>query len=138
MHNPLDHHYVPRAFFKPWANNEKKLIVYEKKNSLILPPYMQSTKSICVHKGLYSYTSSVEEQKRNVIESKLFSLIDNNAAKILAELRKINGLVKISDQHRYEFAVFLVSLRLRMPEVFLSNAKDSRSTLEKELLKDHG
>lgn len=128
---------MPRSFFKPWEDQEKKVVVYERKNSRILRPYRQSTKSICVVRELYSYTISVEDQKRNAIEQKLFSLLDNNAATVLQKLQKMDGAVNLSDQDRYYFAVFIVSLRIRTPEMWNYYTKGAEKTLREDLLKNH-
>ncbi len=133
MSLPSDHHYVPRSFFKPWANQKKEVVVYERKNSLIISPYRQSTKSICVEKGLYSYTDSIEEKQRNAIEQKLLSLVDNHAATVNHKLQNMDGSISLSDQHRYYWAVFLVSLRLRTPEGFKYNIKNAERILKEHL-----
>jgi Protein of unknown function (DUF4238) len=92
LNYPLDHHYVPRSYFKPWADSNKELIVYERKNNDVLPPYRRSTKSICMIRGLYSYSPDVEASKRNAIEQKLLSRIDNDGARVLQKLYKPNGI----------------------------------------------
>lgn len=135
MSNPNDHHYVPRCFFVPWTNEHKKLVVYQKKSGSIIPPFWQSTKVICVHKNLYSYTSSVEEAKRNVLEQKIFSKIDSNAALVLRKLLIADGEVNLTVQERYYFSVFIASLRIRTPEAFLYNTKTAQETFLAELSK---
>jgi hypothetical protein len=133
---PIDHHYVPRSFFKPWSNSKQWLWVYERKDGIILPPYPRSTKSICVQKGLYSYTDDVNEQQRNAIEQKLLSLVDGKAATVLQKLYYQEDKVNLSDQERYYFAVFVNSLRIRTPEAFAYNAEKAEKTLRNSLLKN--
>lgn len=135
MSNPIQHHYVPRSFFRPWEDKNRQVIVYEKKDGGILPPYRQSTKSICVKDGLYSYTNLVEEEKRHIIETKFFCLIDTNAASVLQKLYNMQGLLRITDQDRYYFSVFLVSLRIRTPESFEYNTKHAEFLLKESLQK---
>jgi Protein of unknown function (DUF4238) len=118
LSHPLNHHFVPRSYFKPWADSERKLIVYERKNHKVLPPYKKSTRSICFIKGLYSYSSAVEEVKRQAIEQKLLSKIDNDGAKVLQKMNSLPSELSLTDQDRYNFAVFINSLILRTPEAF--------------------
>lgn len=133
MSSPKDHHYVPRSFFKPWANKILKVLVYERKNGVVLPPYRQSTKSICVQTGLYSYTTTVKEEQRNAIEQKLFSFVDTNGANVLRKLLEQDGVVKLTNQDRYYFAVFLSSLRIRTPESIRYNTQNTEKVLRESL-----
>jgi Protein of unknown function (DUF4238) len=134
--DPLYHHYVPRSFFKPWADSSQWIIVYERKNGTVLRPYRASTKSICVQKGLYSYTDEVGEQQRNAIEQRLLSLVDNHGACVLQKLYLQDGEVMLSKQERYYFAAFLNSLRIRTPEAFAHYAVKAETLLRDRLSQD--
>lgn len=133
MSTPKDHHYVPRAFFQPWADKFKKVIVYERKEGEVLLPYRQSTRSICVKTGLYSYTDSVQEQKRNIIEQNLFKLIDDKANTVLKKLYATDGVADLTEQQKRDFAAFIISLRTRTPEAFQCNAQNAEKILREEL-----
>lgn len=136
MSTPKDHHYVPRSFFKPWTNRVLEVVVYERKKGVILQPYRQSTKSICAQPGLYSYNEDVEETRRNVIEQKLFSIIDTDGANVLQKLLKMDGVVKLSKNERYSFAVFINSLRIRTPESIEYNSQNTERVLRESLGKN--
>lgn len=133
MSTPKDHHYVPRGFFKPWANGIQKVVVYERKNGVVIPPYLQSTKSICVQPGLYSYTDDVEKTRRNALEQRLFSIVDTDGASVLRELQTLDGVVKLSVNDRNGFAIFINSLRIRTPESIKYNSQNAEAVLREAL-----
>ena len=133
MSIPKEHHYVPRSFFKPWANHVQELIVYERKNGIVLPPYRQFTKPICVQASLYSYTDDVEETRRNALEQRLFSIVDTDGASVLRKLQIIDGAVKLSENDRYSFAIFINSLRIRTPESIKYNSQNTENVLREAL-----
>jgi Protein of unknown function (DUF4238) len=84
-------------------------------------------------RGLYSYSIDVAESRRNIIEQKLMSRIDNDGARVLQKLYKPNGLATISEDDRISFAVFINSLRLRTPETFAYNAIEAEAVLRRKL-----
>lgn len=128
------HHYVPRAYFKPWANLERKVIVYERKGGRILPPYLQSTRKICVQPGLYAYSAAVIPERRNVLEEGMFQKIDSDAAKVLNLLNSCTDISEISESDLGSFGLFLVSLRIRTPEFFQGIAASAEFRLRKLIL----
>jgi hypothetical protein len=133
LSTPKDHHYVPKSFFKPWANQVQEVIVYERKNGIILRPYRQFTKSICVQSGLYSYTDDVEETRRNALEQRLFSIVDTDGASVLRKLQSVDGAVRLSVNDRYSFAIFINSLRIRTPESIKYNSQNAEDVLREAL-----
>jgi hypothetical protein len=110
--------------------------VYQRKNGSVLPPFRSSTRAICCVEKLYSYSNSVAEDERQLIEQKLLLKIDDSAAKALQKLRKPNGIAAITNQDRYDFAVFLNSLRLRTPEAMAYGAKRGKAILDQRLKGD--
>ena len=118
-----EHHYVPRGYFRPWENANRKVVVYERIGNRVVPPYLKSTKKICVKPGLYAYTASVKPEIRNVLEEKLFQRIDSEAARVLRILNSCDNVDDISNEDFHAFSFFLVSLRVRTPEFFEENAK---------------
>lgn len=134
MSDPKEHHYVPRRFFKPWANEHKKLWVYEKKAGRIIPPYRQSTKVICVKENLYAYTDTVARDRKYIIENKLMSVIDSIGGGIINHLLQQNGMINVTDSQRYDFSVFLVSLRLRTPEAIKASLEQTQDVLRQNLM----
>jgi Protein of unknown function (DUF4238) len=130
---PRDHHYVPRSFFKPWADEKQWLVVYERKKGVVLRPYKRSTKSICMLRDLYSYTDDVDVTQRNAIEQKLLSKVDDNGARVLQKLYLQEGSIRLTDQDRYYFAVFINSLRIRTPEAFAHYAIKAEEILRNKL-----
>jgi Protein of unknown function (DUF4238) len=133
LNHPLNHHFVPRNYFKPWADCEQKLVVYERRDGVVFPPYKRSTKSICVRRGLYSYSFEVEEANRQAIEQKLLSKIDNDGALVLQKMNASTGNPSLTDQERYNFAVFINSLILRTPEAFKYGTKKGEIILRRVL-----
>lgn len=126
-----EHHYVPRGYFRPWENADRKVVVYQRKNGHVLPPYLQSTKSICVKPGLYAYTDSVKPEVRNVLEETLFQRIDSEAARVLGILNKCDSISDVSNEDIHAFAFFLASLRIRTPEFFEMYSKSTGRRLRK-------
>lgn len=122
MQDSLKHHYVPRFLFRPWADADRKVWVYEKKNGKILPPYKQSTKKICVESKLYSYTDAVPLEKRNSIERNFFSAVDGEAAKVIHKLINLDS--NLSAKESSVFATFLASLRVRTPEFIKAQSRE--------------
>jgi hypothetical protein len=127
----LDHHYVPRCLFRPWEDDNRKVWVYEKRGSRVLPPYRQSTKVICVERELYSYTDSVPEDRRNLIEKNFFSAVDGAAAKVIRKLIKLDS--NLSAEESSAFATFIASLRVRTPEFFTAQSREGEEKFRRIL-----
>lgn len=125
------HHYVPRAYFKPWEQSDRKVIVYERKGGGIIPPYLQSTKKICVQPGLYAYSAAVIPERRNVLEESMFQKIDCDAARVLKLLNSCADISDVSGSDLNSFGLFLVSLRIRTPEFFQGIAASAEFRLRK-------
>lgn len=136
MSEPKNHHYVPRGFLKSWEDVERKVWVYERKRGVVLPPYKKSTKPLCAEKKLYSYTDKVKPEQRNSIEKNLLKKIDDDAVKILQKLYNVEGIVGLSEQERFYFSAFLVSLRIRTPESVKYNSVDAQKIFKKILEKN--
>ena len=131
---PRKHHYVPRVYFKPWEDKRRQVLVYERKNGIVLPPYWQSTKVICVEKDLYSYTDRVKDEYRYVIEKNLFSVVDDRVTKVLAKMIAEGSTKNITDEERVNFSVFLLSLRARTPEMVKGNAIQGEKEFREKLV----
>jgi hypothetical protein len=129
-----EHHYVPRGYFRPWEQGDRKVVVYERIDGKIIGPYLQSTKKICVKPGLYAYTESVIPEQRNVLEEKMFQRIDSKAARVLTILNNCDSVQEVSDRDMHAFMLFLVSLRVRTPEFFEQNAQSTERRLRKLII----
>lgn len=110
-------HFVPRFVQNKWidkrVHNSKKVTVIFKnyENSCFFPRELATRTNFC-GEGLWSLSSCSPD--RTWVESNPFQVIDARAAEVL---NKMQSSDLISDNDRYEIAVFLNSIYYRQPEI---------------------
>lgn len=109
----MRHHYVPQFLLRRWTNVSGKLRTYAiRENRLTVRDL--GPKYTGFENGLYAIMAGVFGLHEDHLERRLFSPIDNKAARALDKIAQ--RLVLTEDDH-IAWTFFLSSLRVRQPDV---------------------
>lgn len=108
----MRHHYVPQFLLNRWTNAAGKLRMFTIQNGRIVAS-LRAPKYTGYEDGLYAIVAHALRLSNDHIEQKLFSPIDNNAAKALEKLEQHRELTE--DDH-IAWTFFLSSLKVRQRE----------------------
>ena len=133
----MRHHYVPQFLLRSWTdpNEDGKVEVFR-----LDLPHLSSTRHtpryIGFENDLYALSKdSVAGMDKYAIEKQFLRNVDNYAAQIRSKLLE-NGLRSLNDKEKTGWVCFLMSLRLRQPNIIhmLKNksAKHLRKTLSEQ------
>jgi hypothetical protein len=109
----MKHHYVPQFLLRRWANSDGKVHVLAVRDGKVVSKE-RAPKHTGYENGLYAVVMNVLGLGEDVIERKVFSPLDNSAAKVLEKLDRHEAIGQ--DEH-IAWTFFLSSLRVRQPDV---------------------
>lgn len=108
----MKHHYVPQFLLRRWANTAGKVHVFNVRDGKLVSRD-RAPKYTGYENGLYAVVLNALGLAEDVIERKVLSPLDNNAAKVLEKLEHHEALTQ--DEH-ITWTFFLSSLRVRQPD----------------------
>ena len=133
MGKPIDHHYIPRFFLRPWCGTDGKLTCFSMKHErLCVDRYTPAQ----VAKQAYLYSlQGVSAEQAQVIETDILSPIDDAAAPIHKILLNDTTL-NLTNKQREEWGRFLLSLRARTPQIITTFREKGRQNIIDEFLRN--
>lgn len=132
MGQPIDHHFIPRFFLRPWCDADGKLTCYSVKHGrLCVDRYTPAQ----VAKQAYLYSlHGVSDEQAQIIETDILRPIDDAAAPI-HKLLLNDPTPTLSSRQREDWGRFLLSLRARTPQIITTLRKNGRQTIIDEFLR---
>lgn len=130
----MRHHYVPEFLQKPWTENSPngKLKVF-RLDIQGIPSKPHTPKHTGFDHDLYALTQEkVAGMEKQAVEKNFLRIIDNNAARVRVKLEKA-GLKSLTTEDRMDWARFLMSLRLRQPDIVETIKRESAQHLKDTL-----
>jgi len=130
----MRHHYVPEFLQKPWAENspDGKLMVF-RLDIQGIPSKPHTPKHTGFDHDLYALTQEkVAGMEKQAVEKNFLRIIDNNAARVRVKLEKY-GLKSLEIEDKMDWARFLMSLRLRQPDIVEMLKRESAQHLKATL-----
>lgn len=114
----MRHHFVPQFLIREWSSQNRRRSVVEFRLDLPgVPAFERSTKSVAFEDDLYALTrEQVAGMSRQSIEETFLRVVDNEAAVAMQTLRE-RGLRKMTREQRISWVRFLMSLRVRQPNL---------------------
>jgi Protein of unknown function (DUF4238) len=108
------HHYIPVFYSKEWAGPDGRLCEYSRPYDVVKPKlvYPKGTGYV---RGLYTVPRNDDPRVGEYIEHEFFSVTDNSASLVLAQLRSGRQIEWNSD-NRSAWSRFIISLMIRNPE----------------------
>ena len=130
----MRHHYVPQFLLNPWAesNPDGKIEVFrfDLKN---LPSSRHTPKYTGFDDDLYALTKEiVGGMEKQAIEKLFLKRVDNNAARVRRKL-EYQGLKYLTQKDRVDWACFLMSLRIRQPNIVHMLQQEATEHLKSDL-----
>jgi hypothetical protein len=122
---PRDHHYIPVFYLKRWTA-KKRLVEFSK-------PYGDIVKTRTVHPRGTGYVNRLYSVRglppalAEQVETEFFRPVDDRASNVLAGMEA--GRQSFTSQERVAWAQFLVSLRVRTPEMLAAANEQLRLLL---------
>lgn len=114
----MRHHYVPQFLLRPWAekNNDGKIEVFRLDLKQI-PSSRLTPKHTGYEENLYALTKAeVAGMDQQAVEKQFLRQVDNSGAHVRNKLDH-DGLHSLTIDERTDWARFLMSLRIRQPDV---------------------
>lgn len=110
---PINHHFTPVFYLKEWTANDGRLVRYNRPRDVVVAKSC-SPSTTGSEDHLYSY-EGVPPEKRALLEIEFFSPIDSHAS-IAHRILLDGGLNKLTGPQRIDWARFLLSMLLRVPQ----------------------
>lgn len=133
----MRHHYVPQFLLRPWteATPDDKLEVF-RLDLPDLPSSRYAPKSTGFDNDLYALTKDViAGMEKQAIETRFLKLVDNNAANVRNKLVN-QGFKTLTPENKVDWARFLMSLRVRQPDIVnmlkQQSPEDLKATLNEQ------
>jgi hypothetical protein len=117
MNTPKRHHYVPEFYFAPWTNSQdNKMYVYKRVYEGKIDIQRIATKTAAYEDNIYNLRD-VTKVMQTQLETNFFTpCIDTPASEIMKKIIN-NGINDLNTKERSIFTRFLMSIRLRTPEI---------------------
>ena len=128
----MRNHYVPQFLQRPWTGTDRKLQVFRRKVGRV-EPSRQAPKGNGYMEDMLALTEDrVAGMDRHDIERVVLQSVDNDASKIRDKLvaGRINSL---SGEERESWVRFLITLRLRQPNVVSFIREEAQTSLKENL-----
>lgn len=129
----MRNHYIPQFLLKQWATeNDKKIEVF-RKDVQGIPSHRKAPAGTGYENDLYALSRDrIAGMDKHAIEKSFLMVVDNSAAKALKKIHD-HGLKLLSSEERQDWTRFLMSLRLRQPEIIQSLVTESANELHRNL-----
>ena len=130
----MRHHFVPQFLLRAWSEGANDGTLQEFRIDLEgLPTARRVPKATGFRKDLYALTKlEVAGMSKQAIETNLMSRIDNYAAPVRVKMEQ-DGLKSLSNMERQDWVRFLMSLKVRQPDVVnqirMEGARNLRQSL---------
>jgi hypothetical protein len=135
----MDHHFVPQFLLRAWAGKtpDKKLQVFRLDQRKLLTNRL-APQSTAFEPDLYALSvDQVRGMDKQAIEERLLSRVDTNGSAV-REILVRNGSKHLSPGQQLDWAIFLMSLRVRQPEIVAELKAGSASELRRQIAQEHG
>ena len=131
----MDHHFVPKFLLRAWSNGASDGMLQEFRLDLEgLPTMRRAPTATAFQDNLYALTKpEVAGMSQQAIETDLMSLIDNYAAPVRVRMEQ-HGLKNLSITERQDWVRFLMSLRVRQPDIVSQIRAEGAHNLRQNLL----
>ena len=110
MSQPNDHHYLPVFYLKRWAEADGRVWRYHRPRDRVEVSRI-GPKFTAFEEGLYRLDGTADPQ---MIETKFFSVVDNDAAPVLERMIQ-EGPAELGEDKRRSWTLFLMSMLNRSP-----------------------
>jgi hypothetical protein len=131
MSDPIDHHYLPVFYLKQWANANGRIVRYHRPYREVVLGQIAPSNT-----GYEPYLYTLEgypPAARQAIEKEFMGpVVDGPAAEALRILIE-RDKYKLTQKPRSDWTRYLMSLRLRNPEMMADINHEARSHLSREL-----
>lgn len=126
----MRNHFVPQFLLSAWSEGASDGMFQEFRLDLEnLPTYRRVPKATAYQDNLYALTKPIiAGMSKHAIETNLLKHIDNDAARVRAKMVH-QGLKGLSIAERNDWVRFLMSLRIRQPDMVNKLKIDSTQTL---------
>jgi hypothetical protein len=114
----IKHHYIPKFHLKNWQDHNGLLLVYKKIGDGSILCKEKHPSQVCFEKGLYSLGSDllgIKALAPDYIENEL-SIIDTAASVVMEKIISNSSLLKLTDEDKNNWAMYVYSLMNRIPE----------------------
>jgi Protein of unknown function (DUF4238) len=131
----MRHHYVPQFLLRPWAEttSDERVQVFRLDLGMLRSD-RHATKYTGYENDLWALSvDAIAGLEKQAIETRFLRYVDNLAARVLQKLDE-QGLESLTRDDRMDWVRFLMSLRLRQPNLVLQLRKESADTSGKHLL----
>ena len=141
----MDHHFVPKFLLRAWSDGASDGMFQEFRLDVkSLPTMRRAPKATAYQDNLYALTKpEVAGMSQQAIETDLMSHIDNYAAPVRVKMEQHglknlsmeqHGLKNLSISERQDWVRFLMSLRVRQPDIVSQIRTDGTHNLRQNLL----
>ena len=130
----MRHHYVPQFLLRAWSDGtpDKKIETF-RLDLTHLPSSRFTPKHTGYEDDLYALSLPVvASMEQHAVEKHVLQHVDNLAARVRLKM-EVSGLKSLSIDERSDWVRFVVSLRLRQPEMVLHLKNDATTHLRKTL-----
>lgn len=134
----MRHHYIPEFLQKPWTKDtsDGRLEVFRLDISH-LPSSRHTPKYTGFDNNLYALTrDNVVGMDKQAVEKLFLKHVDNNAALVREKLEH-DGLKSLTQEEKEHWTRFLMSLRLRQPDIIHTLKEDATEYLKLNLNENH-
>ena len=133
MAQPIDHHFIPRFFLRPWCGDDGRLTCFAIKHGrLCIDSYTPAQ----VAKQPYLYSlHGVSPEQAQVIETDILRPIDDAAAPIHKILFD-RSILNLTAKQREAWGRFIISLRARTPQIITTIRAKGRQTIIDEFMRN--
>ena len=131
----MRHHFVPEFLLRAWIDGASDGMFQEFRLDLKgLPTRRRVPKATGYKHNLWALTKpEVAGMSQQAIETDFMSRIDNNAAPVRVKMEQ-HGLKSLSNTERQDWVRFLLSLRVRQPEIISQIWTEGAHNLRQNLL----
>jgi len=130
----MRHHYIPQFLLRPWAlstvDNKIEVFRLDLDN---LPSLRRTPKNTGYQNNLYALTrEEIAGMEQHAVEKLFLQKVDNFAAVVRDKLDD-EGIRSLSLDERKDWVIFLMSLRIRQPDVIEMLRQDAEEQLREEM-----
>lgn len=134
MSFPENHHYNPQFYLRNWSKKDGLVPYFTRRNGKVVKSFVSPKKTGFV-KGLYSF-KNVPKEQQEVLETNFFTPeVDTKAAPILKKLLE-NGISSLERKERILWTRFLISARVRVPDVVNQLKADGIAEIQRQTTGD--